>query len=292
MQIAIQLCGETTLADSSGEIREISGVKPIRILEMLALQQGVPLSKDVIVDRLWEDNPPRCHMATLESYISNLRSAMGSTGRAAALATTSRGYVLTDEVAVDVTEIKLSLRAAHDADDHARQRLVRHALSLYRGPLMAGNRDNLWAERARFELTTALVESCTEAARAAVRTGDDTTARALAERVIDLDCCAEGAWQVLLECLERAGRTGEALTAYGTLRATMVEHLGVEPSPCTREIYARLLAADGGGRAGDRAELSALLRLLRQRLEGWPGIDVPEQDSRLAEVAAHILAVA
>ncbi len=34
------------------------------------------------------------------------------------------------------------------------------------------------------------------------------------------------------------------------------------------------------------------MRLLRQRLEGWPGIVVPEQDSRLAEVAARILAVA
>ena len=72
----------------------------------------------------------------------------------------------------------------------------------------------------------------------------------------------------------------------------MLDRVGVEPSPVSRAIYARLLARDEGGNSADRAELKVLMRLLRQRLEGWPGVVVPEQDSRLAEVAARILAVA
>jgi len=72
----------------------------------------------------------------------------------------------------------------------------------------------------------------------------------------------------------------------------MLDRIGIEPSAASRAVYARLLAHDNDTQDTDRAELRGLLRLLRQRLEGWPGVVVPEQDSRLAELAASILAVA
>ncbi len=291
--IHIRLFGETTVTDELGRARPIAGVKSTRILEMLALQQGESLAKDVIADRLWDEKPPPSWVGTLEGHISTLRRDIGCTGRASALTTTAKGYLLTEVgVTVDVVEVRRLLAAASRADDRERPGLVAQAMDLHRGTLVAGNVYSLWAEQARAELETRLVESCTEAARASYRLGDHTTARRLAHRAIDLDECAEGAWQVVLESLEQLGRAGEALNAYGRLRAAMLDRVGVEPSPVSRAIYARLLARDEGGSSADRAELKVLLRLLRQRLEGWPGVVVPEQDSRLAEVAASILAVA
>jgi DNA-binding SARP family transcriptional activator len=293
--IRISLCGRTTVTDEVGRVRLIAGVKPIRILEMLALQQGESLSKDVIADRLWDGRPPRSWVGTLESHISTLRRDIGCVGRSSALTTTAQGYVLTDAgVTVDVVELRRLLQAAARGDDRSRPGLVTRALDLHQGALLAGNPYSLWAGQARAELESQLVESCTEAARASYRLGDDTTARSLAQRAIELDECAEGAWQVVLESLERDGRTGEALTAYGRLRAVMLDRIGIEPSAASRAVYARLLAddANAGGGEADRAELRGLLGLLRQRLEGWPGVVVPEQDARLAEIAAGILAVA
>ena len=292
-QIHIRLFGETTVTDELGRARPIAGVKSIRILEMLALQQGQSLAKDVIADRLWEGNPPPSWVSTLEGHVSTLRRDIGCTGRSSALATTAKGYLLTDAgVTVDVLEVRRLLQAASRADDRDRPGLVAQAMELRRGTLLAGNVYSLWAEQARAELETQLVESCTDGARASYRLGDHASARRLAQHAIDLDECAEGAWQVVLESLERLGRAGEALNAYGRLRAVMLDRVGVEPSPVSRAIYARLLARDEGGNSADRAELKVLMRLLRQRLEGWPGVVVPEQDSRLAEVAARILAVA
>jgi DNA-binding SARP family transcriptional activator len=296
--IHISLCGRTTVTDDHGRVRLIAGVKPIRILEMLALQQGESLSKDVIADRLWDGRPPRSWVGTLESHISTLRRDIGCVGRSSALTTTAQGYVLTDAgVTVDVVELRRLLQAAGRADDRSRAALVIQAPDLRQGALLAGNMYSLWAEQARAEVDTLLLEACTEAARASYRLGDNATARSLAQRAIELDECAEGAWHVVLESLESDGRTGEALTAYGRLRAVMLDRIGIEPSIATRAVYARLLAhdaaaTDAGGGDTDRAELRGLLRLLRQRLEGWPGVVVPEQDSRLAEIAANILAVA
>jgi len=291
--IRISLCGRTTVTDELGGARLIAGVKPIRILEMLALQHGESLSKDVIADRLWEGTPPRSWVGTLESHISTLRRDIGCVGRSSALATTAQGYVLTDEgVTVDVIELRRLLSAAGRSDDRKRPALVAQALDLHQGTLLAGNVYSLWAEQARAELETVLVDACTEAARASYRRGDSVTARSLAQRAIDLDECAEGAWQVVIESLERDGRRGDALNAYGRLREALLDRVGIEPSAATRAVYARLLAHDVNANDTDRAELRGLLRLLRQRLEGWPGIVVPEQDSRLAEIAATILAVA
>src|SRR4029077_14801535 len=93
-QIRIVLFGETTVIDELGGARPIAGVKSTRILEMLALQQGQSLAKDVIADRLWDGAPPPSWVGTLESHISTLRRDIGSTGRRSAVATTAKGYVL------------------------------------------------------------------------------------------------------------------------------------------------------------------------------------------------------
>ena len=173
-QIRIVLFGETTVTDELGRARPIAGVKSIRILEMLALQQGQSLAKDVIADRLWDGKPPPSWVGTLESHISTLRRDIGCTGRSSALATTAKGYVLTDEgVTVDVVE-----RARSAPGRRPRRRPGSAgaggagAWTCARGTLLAGNLYSLWAEQARTELETQLVEACTEAARASYRLGD------------------------------------------------------------------------------------------------------------------------
>jgi DNA-binding SARP family transcriptional activator len=292
--IHIRLCGPTTVLDELGVVRTPAGVKPVRILEMLALDQGTALSKELIADRLWDGAPPPSYVGTLESYVSNIRRSLGSRGRRSALTTTSQGYLLSTEgVTVDVVEIRALLTGAARAPGRRRAAMVQRALDLRAGTLLAGDPYSLWAVEARSELGHLVTESCSEAALGAFRSGALETARQMALNAVENDPVAEPAWQTLLLALAALGRTGEALGAYAAFRAATLEHLGVEPSSVSRGIYADLLrACDDGERHDDRAELSALVRLLRQRLEGWPGVTVPDRDEHLTAVAARILAVA
>lgn len=291
--VNIRLCGTTVVTDALGQAVNVAGVKPIRILEMLALEQGSPLSKELIADRLWNGNPPPSYVGSLESYISNLRRALGRGGNGEpVLMTTPRGYVLTDAADVDVIEIRSLLSESLQAAEAARPGLVLRAIVLERGRLLAGDTDSLWAEMCRSELDILFLESCTLAARSALLAGDADTARALAEAAIGRSQVAEGAWQILLQALEQLGRPVEALTAYARLREITLDQLGVEPAPACRAIYSRLLASGDGGRGGDRAELDVLVRLLRQRLESWPGIVVPDRDDHLMVLAGRVLSAA
>ncbi len=51
-------------------------------------------------------------------------------------------------------------------------------------------------------------------------------------------------WYQRLLALYRCGRQAEALRAYQQLRATLVDHLGIEPSPELRELEAQILRQD------------------------------------------------
>src|SRR3954453_9488463 len=95
-KLRIKLFGPTTVLLTDGTaVTDLGGIKPRQVLEMLALSVGTPVTKDRLGDQLWDGNPPRPYIATLESYVSLLRRRMGvGRGRNSALATTTNGYVL------------------------------------------------------------------------------------------------------------------------------------------------------------------------------------------------------
>ena len=69
--ISVQ-AGDTVLGP-----REFGGIKPKQIFEILLLERGHPVPKDRLAEWLWGDALPRNVAATLETYISNIRSAFG-----------------------------------------------------------------------------------------------------------------------------------------------------------------------------------------------------------------------
>ena len=54
----------------------------------------------------------------------------------------------------------------------------------------------------------------------------------------------EDLWALLVLALYRSGRSGEALAAYRTARATLVHELGLEPGPLLRGLEAGILRQD------------------------------------------------
>ena len=57
----ISLFGGTTVTRSDTRVHgnTLGGVKPRKLLEVLALTPGQAVSKDLLADRIWGDHPPR-----------------------------------------------------------------------------------------------------------------------------------------------------------------------------------------------------------------------------------------
>lgn len=269
--IDMHLFGPLTVTGEGGRITrsDLGGTKLPQLAQMLALDLGNPLSKDLIAERLWAGRPPASYLATVESYVCVLRRRLGLVGsRRGPLATTSRGYLLdADQVRVDVVEVRHLLRSG---GVHVSQ-----ALELMSGELLADEPFAAWAGDARDDFDQLLVQSCTSAAHEANECGDHGLAVRLARQATERGYLCEPAVRELMQGLAGVGDRVQALRAYETLRAGMADELGLAPAAATQALYLALLrggptATTTGAHPSAREEISALLQLLHRALEADP----------------------
>lgn len=299
--LTISLFGPLSVVTDAGTTvtaSDLGGVKPRQILEILALAAGTPVAKDRLAHLLWDGEPPKTYVGTLESYICVLRRALGlAKGRRSVLATTSSGYVLDPAQArVDLVDFRQLLAQAASAVPEARIALTEQALRVASATLLASESYAGWADEERNCVRHELVTACIAAAGDANQTGRYDVAVRLARAALDRDQFAENAVRHLMRALWRSGRRCEALSCYATLRSAMVDELGLEPGAETYAVYMEVLrdedAVPSVQTGSERAELKTLLGLLRQTLESIPGVELPHNDRSLAEIAVQVLEVA
>ena len=263
--------GETRvrIGDRVISARELGGVKPRRLLEFLAVNNGQPVSKSRLVEVLWPDQAPSGAIATMETYVSLLRRVLepGTPARASVIRTVSGGYCL------DAERVSVDIVAFHDLAEQARATqagpcgdLARQALSLVTGDVLASEPGMPWAVEVRDQFSHELTALLTIAAGCAVEHGEQANAVALARRALERDPYGEGAARHLITALWRMGRRGEALREYDKVRRTLVDELGVEPSTETRDLHLAILLEDeisGSSQDSPADEDALVLELVR-----------------------------
>jgi DNA-binding SARP family transcriptional activator len=279
----ISLFGPTTVA--CGDIRstatDLGGNKPRQLLEMLALDVGVPLPKELLAERLWDGHPPRSYIPTLESHVCYLRRRLGAlTGEPGALVTTVGGYLLDEElVLVDVVEV----RALLDSGDAAK---VRFSLDLVHGMLLADDPYAPWADEARQGFAARSAQRYAEAAHLANEVGDHELATTLARAVGHDRYWSEPAVQELMRALAASGNRAQALLEYQALRTLLGDELGIEPGPATQEVFMSILR---DAPAQDSDDVGILLGLLKGALAADRG-HCTSHSPAMAEVGRMLLA--
>jgi DNA-binding SARP family transcriptional activator/pimeloyl-ACP methyl ester carboxylesterase len=242
--VQVSLLGPLRIETESGEV-VIASAKERSLLAALALNAEHVVGADALVDALWGDAPPATARKTLQTYVSNLRRALGPD----VLVTEPTGYVLRiDAAAVDVGRFRALIRAGEDAlrrgsIDQARDALWK-ALAQWRGEPLAGvaPHTGLGAEAVRLweEYLTALE----------ARIGADLAAGATGELVGELEALVrehpfrERLWAHLMVALYRGGRQADALAAFGRARAILREELGLEPGGELRRVERAVLEHD------------------------------------------------
>ena len=263
--IDVKVFGPTVISGAGVRLvaSDLGGNKPRQLLEMLALDLGTPIAKDLLAERLWDGRPPASYIANVESYVCSLRRRLGLVGgRRGPLATTHHGYLLDPEhVRVDVASVRTLLGG--DLAD------VTLGLDLMSGKLLADEPYAAWASAARDSFDELLSVACTRAAQAANERNDSALAVRLATEATRRSYCAEPPVRELMIGLNANGERPQALQAYQTLRAAMLDELGLEPGSDTQELYLSILRGNPAeqARPTDRDEVRTLLELLSRALE-------------------------
>jgi DNA-binding SARP family transcriptional activator len=228
---------------AGGHAVALGGPQQRGLLAVLLLDANRVVSRERLVSELWGDDPPATARSLLHGCVAGLRRVLPAGPDGPRLVTRSPGYEL--RVApgeVDVArfeELAASTGPGRPPEEEATT--LRAALALWRGP--------------------ALHDQPLEACRTAAARLEERRLAVL-ERRIDLDLrlgnfadlaaelaelvrehpLRERLWAQLMLALHGSGRQADALAAFRTLRAGLVEQLGIEPSALLQRIERSVLA--------------------------------------------------
>lgn len=223
------------------------------LLALLLLDPNRVVSRDRLIDDLWEGTLPPSAAATLYSLVYRLRKALTCpSGTDPSCRTQLRshrsGYVF--EVPSDAIDLcrfeDLAAAGQHAMDVGDTEVAVdswRAALDLWRGDAFADIDLSVVREHAnrldqrRLDVMELVLSAELDLGRHDVvvpELGALTVDRPLRERP----------WELLMTALHRAGRRAEALDAYQQLYRLLGEELGVSPSQSVRDLQQRILRAE------------------------------------------------
>ncbi|MCK2220447.1 protein kinase [Actinomadura sp. ATCC 31491] len=248
----------------------LGGPRQRLVLAHLVIRANQVVPAERLIDEVWGDGPPESARATLQSYVSHLRRALG-TGR---IESHGQGYVLrVDREQIDGLRFEGLAGEGRRllADDPAAAATVlQEALGLWQGAAFADltGEPSLRTEIVRLEeLRISAVED-----RVAAELAQGGHGRLVGEleTLTAAYPLRERLWGQLVLALYRSARQAEALAAFERARRLLAEELGIDPSPELRRLHEQILRQDPTLQPG----VSALrgYRLLERVGEGAFGV--------------------
>jgi DNA-binding SARP family transcriptional activator len=238
-----------------GSLVEIGSRRLRSILAQLMLARGRTVSVDRLVEATWGGSPPPRAVATLHSYISNLRGIVEAERRPGEeprrLVTRAPGYaLLLDDITLDADLFASAVAAvrAHLAagEPDVAHRAAEEALSLWRGPVLADLSDEPFVRDHAVALDELRVAVAEDRVEAAVELGLPSVISD-AEQLAAEHPERERPMLLLLTALYSSGRVTEALRRYDRFREQLVEDIGVDPSAELQELHLAMLRGDALG---------------------------------------------
>jgi predicted ATPase/DNA-binding SARP family transcriptional activator len=220
--------------------------KTAEVLVRLALEAGVMVRTERLIEDLWADEAVATARNTLQTKVSRLRRALGDP---ALVTGTSAGYTLEiDPSAVDALEVlhlaeqASSFRAVGDVS--AALEASATALAMFKGDILSGAGDADWVipHRARLEeVRIGLIEDQV-AARLDLGAAGEVVGEL--EALVRVHPQREGLCALLMVALYRDGRQADALATYQRARNWLADELGLDPGLQLQQLEQQILTHD------------------------------------------------
>ena len=235
--IDVKLFGKFEVTTEDGTSVVISGAKTQGLIAFLALNLGMPPTRDRIINLFWGDRFTDQARQSLRQAIAKLRRILPD-GDTVLVVDQDRIGLSPDHVRVDVDRFST---LADAPDDQA----IIEAVELLQGPLLEGLygqqaefEDWISSERQRInEVSSKIVE---KAASIELKAGNVAAALDHARRVTHLNPWSDAAQMVLLQLLAQNGERAVAIQQFQAYEATLQDELGISVGQELRELIAQI----------------------------------------------------
>ena len=267
--IDIRLFGGLVIDSNDGPPVAALGRKSECLIGLLALSDGMQVTRQQAAGLIWSDRGEEQARASLRQELSLLRRAIGDD----VITTTKQTIGLVSEnVSVDVLEFR-SLAAVDTTQS------LEAAATLYTGALLAG-RDSKseafedWIEADRRILEYEALGVMIRLAQHQMEAGLAEEAGKWAEQAIRIDPLRETSHRLAIEALAMAGERAAALAKYAQLEELLKTELGVGPSQPTIELGERLRSGEFAATAAEPRTSSVPASVLNNLFSGRAAVAV------------------
>ncbi|MFG2548579.1 BTAD domain-containing putative transcriptional regulator [Streptomyces sp. NPDC048581] len=248
--VRYRILGTTQALRPDGTPVPVGGARLRALLTVLALRGGRTVAATLLVDEVWDGDPPADAPGALQALVGRLRRALG----ADAVLSTEGGYRLAaapDDIDLHRFERLAGegTRALADGDPAKAVVVLDDALALWHGPALADLPDRI-ADAARQE--TLRLDALRARHTAALALGHAEQSLPELTALCDTHPLDEPLQSLRLRALRDAGRTAEALAAYEDVRRLLADRLGSDPGPELRALHGELLRPGVGAGTSHR----------------------------------------
>jgi SARP family transcriptional regulator, regulator of embCAB operon len=243
--LRIQICGPLAVERDGQRLETgLPGRQGRLLFTYLVVNRHRQVSREELAEALWREPDPAAVDTRLNPLLSKLRRALGAD------AVNGRSTLR-----LSLPDAWVDLESAIEAIHRAESSVAQHDWPRAWGPalvaLFVAERDFLpgedapWIEEIRHRLTLLRLRAleCYAATELSLAGPELAGAVRAGWELIRLAPLRESGYRYLMEALAAQDNLAEALHVYGQLCECLREELGVSPSPATRELYERLLAA-------------------------------------------------
>ncbi len=263
---------------SGGRTLTPAAAKQRTLLATLLLHDRRLVPLDVLVERLWDHQPPHGARRTVQAYVMRLRRSLGgSRGPGQLIRTAPGGYL------IDLTPGQLDLHTFRALADGAEQSTsagalteaaerFAAALALWRGPALADVESESLRHGEILGLTEQRLQVIERRVDVELRLGHHRDLIGELRTLVADHPLRERYWSQLILALYRSRQRADALAAYRRIDRILARDLGIDPGPELRELHRAVLCDDEVLRhPGTGGEPLVLLRTAQCRPSADPG---------------------
>ncbi|MEM7273874.1 MAG: BTAD domain-containing putative transcriptional regulator [Actinomycetota bacterium] len=249
--VEVHLLGPLQIIGAAGD-RVRLAPRPSQIAALLALADGAVVGVDELITELWGDDPPSTARNSVQTFVSDLRRALGPHARDT-VRFVDGGYQLDPERSTtDLHRFDRLIRAAADAaDPSARSALLSDALGLWRGTPDADLPDHGRLAAAMVDVHERRLAALEQLAELAIDGGRSGEQLGVLREIVSQEPYREQAVGLLARALYAEDRQSEALGVLSALRDRLRDDLGLHPSRAIDQLETSILTQD---RSLDRTE--------------------------------------
>jgi DNA-binding SARP family transcriptional activator len=239
--VEFRILGPLEVAEE-GRPLTLGGPRQRALLAILLTRANEVVSNDGLIGELWGARPPRTAANALQYHVSQLRKTLGPSD---AIVTREPGYLI--RVApheLDLLRFEQLVEEARRAPADRAARLLRDALSLWRGPALADLATEPFAQAEILRLEELRLAALELRIETDLALGRHRELVGELEVLVHEHPLRERPRAQLMLALYRTGRQAEALDLYREGRRLLVDELGIEPGLELQELEKAILRHD------------------------------------------------